>query len=602
MNTLSEQTSLTIPLTSIVVRDGHNPRKFFNDAKQQELTRSMAGSGLLQPIMVRPIEGNAKGFWLVAGERRLRAAQTLKWTDINAVVRDVSDEDAVLLATIENTIRSDMSPAEEAQAARKVLQAAGNDRAEARRLLGWGEAKFNARLGLLHASQAVLDALTEGRIKLGHAELLSQLPAKTQDGTLPKVIEKGMGVQDLRAAIQTFALALANASFDTTGCNGCPHNSCFQKTLFDDHLEKDAQCANRECYAAKTKESLETKRNELEERFNVVFTDAEREPASYAVIMVNGAKGVGETQFNEGCKGCRHYGAMLGTAPGKEARVTGDMCFNLDCLKVKQADYRKHMEAMSGETDTPKNPAQGSKKVAMHDKTMASAATPATDGKAKPAGNGKAAKGESNALPKGVTEKLHLTVRRMARGIVLDAEFKRIGMVLAVHELLKAGNYSQEIMPKGLGKLFLATHDRADTLPVLYGLNNDQLSELCRNATAHLLEKQPGHAFNGAGVSEMSKFARKVFSVTRRDPSDYFTLDGEFLAPYTKAGIEAILREAVNGNGIRFVEWYESMAGRKVSGLMQKKKDEILNEVFADGGFDFKGYVPSCISRFIGDN
>jgi PRTRC genetic system ParB family protein len=556
---------------------------------------------MLQPIVVRPAkEGNAAaGFWLIAGERRLRAAQELKWADIPAVVRDVSEDDAVLLATIENTIRSDMSPAEEAQAARRVLQAAGNDRAEARRLLGWGEAKFNARLGLLHASQAVLDALTEGKVKLGHAELLSQLPAKTQDGTLTKIVEKGMSVQDLRAAIQSFALALAKAPFDTAGCNGCPHNSCFQKTLFDDHLERDAQCANRECYAAKAKEGIEIKRNELGERFNAVYTDAEREPASYAVIMVNGAKGVGEAQFNEGCKGCQHYGALLGTAPGKEARVTGDMCFNLDCLKGKQAGYRKHMEAVSGETDTPKNPAQGSK-AAMPDKPAASAATaakPATDGKAKPA-----EKAASNALPKGVTEKLHSTVRRMARGVVMDAEFKRIGMVLAVHELLKAANYSQEIMPKGLGKLFLATRDRADTLPVLYGLNGDQLSELCRNATAHLLEKQPGHAFDGTGVGEMSKFARKVFSVTQRNPSDYFTLDREFMAPYTKAGIEAILREAVNGNGVRFVEWYESMAGRKVSGLMQKKRDEILNEVFADGGFDFKGYLPSCISRFMGDD
>ncbi|MFZ4700707.1 MAG: PRTRC system ParB family protein [Candidatus Methylumidiphilus sp.] len=597
MNTLPEQTTLTIPLTSIVVRDDHNPRKFFNDAQQRELTRSMAGSGILQPIIVRPIkEGNSEGFWLIAGERRLRAAQELKWSEIPAVVRDVSDDDAVLLATIENTMRSDMSPAEEAQAARRILQSAGNDRAEARRLLGWGEAKFNARLGLLHASRAVLDALTEGRIKLGHAELLSQLPVKTQDGTLPKIIEKGMGVQDLRSAIQTFALALASAPFDTAGCNGCPHNSSFQRTLFDDHLERDAQCANRECYTAKAKESVEAKRNELEERFNVVFTDAEREPNSYAVIMVNGAKGVGETQFNEGCKGCRDYGALIDTKPGKEGRVMGDVCFNLACLKGKQEDYRKHMEGVSGKTDTQKKPVQGGKEA----KANQQQPTPATDEKSKPAG--KAAKGESNALPKCVTEKLHSTVRWMARNVVLNVDSKRIGMVLAVHELLKSANYSQEVMPKGLGKLFPPTHDRADALPVLYGLTDDQLSDLCRNATAYLLEKQPGHAYNGTGVSEMSKFASKVFAVTKRNPSDYFTLDREFLAPYTKAGIEAILREAVNGNGEGFVEWYESQPNKKLSALLTKKKDEILNEIFADGGFDFKGYLPSCISKFMGNN
>ena len=143
---------------------------------------------------------------------------------------------------------------------------------------------------------------------------------------------------------------------------------------------------------------------------------------------------------------------------------------------------------------------------------------------------------------------------------------------------------------------------RDDTLPVLYRLDNDQLSALCRNATAYLLEKEPGHGFNGAGASEMSKFAAKVIGITKRQASDYFSLNKEFLAPYTKAGIEAILREAVNGNGVAFVEWYESQAEKKVSGLMQQKKEDILNEVFADGGFDFNGYVPTCISKFIGDN
>jgi hypothetical protein len=257
------------------------------------------------------------------------------------------------------------------------------------------------------------------------------------------------------------------------------------------------------------------------------------------------------------------------------------------------------MEAMPGETDTPKKPAQGGKG-AKPNKTTASAVTPPTAEKAEP--GGKPAKGESNALPKGVTEKLHSTVRWMARSVVLNADPKRIGMALAVHELLKATHYSPEVMPKGLGKLFLPTLDRADALPVLYGLTDSQLSELCRNATAYLLEKQPGHAFNGTGASEMSKFASKVFAVTKGNPSDYFTLDREFLAPYTKAGIEAILREAVNGEGSKFVGWYESRPDKKLSGLLTKKKDEILNEIFADGGFDFKGYLPSCISKFMGDN
>ncbi len=251
------------------------------------------------------------------------------------------------------------------------------------------------------------------------------------------------------------------------------------------------------------------------------------------------------------------------------------------------------MEAESAAPDAQTQPVKGGNGA----KPVKNAAGVASNGKAKTAG-----KAESNALPKGVAEKLHATVRGMARKIALDADCKRIGMVLAVHELLKAAHYSPEIMPEGVGKQFLATHGRDDTLPVLYRLDNDQLSALCRNATAYLLEKEPGHGFNGAGASEMSKFAAKVFAVTKRQASDYFSLDKEFLAPYTKAGIEVILREAVNGNGGAFVEWYENQTDRKVSGLMQQKKEDILSEVFADGGFDFNGYVPTCISKFIGEN
>src|SRR2546430_2807948 len=156
------------------IRPGENPREFFDEGEMNELAESIRSYGVLQPILVRPA-GDAGAYVIIAGERRYRAAKAVFGDDyeIPIVVRDFNDGDAEAAAIIENVQRAQMSSAEEAKAAKRLLVRNKNDREETARQLGWSAQKLDSRLALTACSDTVLKALTERRILVGHAELLA---------------------------------------------------------------------------------------------------------------------------------------------------------------------------------------------------------------------------------------------------------------------------------------------------------------------------------------------------------------------------------------------------------------------------------------------
>jgi hypothetical protein len=99
-----------------------------------------------------------------------------------------------------------------------------------------------------------------------------------------------------------------------------------------------------------------------------------------------------------------------------------------------------------------------------------------------------------------------------------------------------------------------------------------------------------------------AKGAASVLNVTKARLTDHFILDREFLGSFTKAGIEGVLREAINRKGLSFVEHYEKQSEKhKIAALIKKKNNEILDEVFRCG-YDFAGFVPSCVLKFMGED
>lgn len=238
------------------IKAGSNPRRYFNPDKHAELVASIRRNGVLQPILVRPIGyDDAFGgevFELVAGGRRFRAAEEAFGTDglIPAIIRTMTDQEALEAAIDENDVREDASETEQADAALRVLAACQDDRAEAARRLGWSTAKLDRRLALAGLSDAVKAALDERRIKVGHAELLAAVPADKQDKALDTILTSGIDVAKTRELLMRVTQNLAAATFDKTECAGCGYNSARQRALFETHVD-DGHCTNGACFALK---------------------------------------------------------------------------------------------------------------------------------------------------------------------------------------------------------------------------------------------------------------------------------------------------------------------------------------------------------------
>jgi ParB/RepB/Spo0J family partition protein len=252
MTDTDNTTFATTRLPLAKIKPGQNPRRYFDQAKHDELVASLRIRGMLQPILLRPTPVTDE-FVIVAGERRHRAALVAFGADgeVPVIIRDMTDQEALEAAIDENDIREDASETEQADAAVRVLAACQDDRAEAARRLGWSKGKLDRRLALAHLSDAVKTALDERRIKVGHAELLAAVPGDKQGRALETILNAGLDVASTRTALMRMTQGLAGAIFDKTECTTCPFNSASQRALFETHVE-DGHCTNPGCYGLKT--------------------------------------------------------------------------------------------------------------------------------------------------------------------------------------------------------------------------------------------------------------------------------------------------------------------------------------------------------------
>lgn len=578
-----------IPPKMIFKKPGFNPRRKpirVDDPDFIDFRSSVRSQGVVQPITIRPRpEG---GYWLVAGERRWLAATLENLPEMPAYIRDLSDAQALEVATIENTNREDMSAVEEAESARKILDAVDGNRDEAMRRLGWSRNKLERRLLLIHAAQEVRDAFLEGKVDLGHVELLSTLPAETQVGTLAKVIEKAISVKDLKDRMGSFAQNLAAAIFDKAGCQGCPQNSDQQASLFDEHIG-GGRCSNRECFAQKTRTALEAKKATLQGEVNAVFLDVEKEPSSYVIVAVSGEDGIGTEQFAQ-CKGCGNFGVLLSSAPGQEGRVTQDVCFNRPCHGEKAKEYRAQIEAEKKEEQAAVQ--KGGK------------GSDAGKGKGKPTATsakkgGKTAKATLSvaAVPKKVTEHVHQFYRDLA-GEVVGAD-KRMMMAHVLYALYDDSGKGFDLKPY-LGKEG-SRYQRPGLVAAFYALGEAEAFNLLRNLTVHIASKKKVQSY---GMSdEMVETAVRITKVTNTALPGRFKLTAEFLQAHTKAGIEALMAEAKNAEGQSFIEWYNARANKPTAfkSLMGDKVETIIKTIL-ESGFDFSQFVPACVITVLKDD
>jgi ParB family chromosome partitioning protein len=184
-----------LPLDAI--RPGrYQPRSVFDQEKLSELADSIRAQGVVQPVVVRPLDDSDGEFELIAGERRWRAAQIAGLERIPAVVRDVADDVAIAMALIENIQREDLNPLEEATALRRLIDDFGMTHQQASEAVGRSRAAVSNLLRLLALMQEVKDMIDMRLIEMGHARALLSLDDDLQVQAAREVVRKQLSVRE----------------------------------------------------------------------------------------------------------------------------------------------------------------------------------------------------------------------------------------------------------------------------------------------------------------------------------------------------------------------------------------------------------------------
>jgi ParB family chromosome partitioning protein len=303
---MSELQFKQIPLKEITP-DPNQPRKFYEEHSMKELTDSVLASGVLQPILVR-LKEKGKGYLLVCGERRYRASLAAKKKDIPAVIRELTDEEALQLQIVENLQRKDVHPMEEAVAFKSFIEGKDWSIEEVAKRVGKTEYFVKQRLKLNSLTEPFQKLFYTGKMNMTAAMNIAILPAEIQDKIYTERIDaedeaNPAFVFDInKYQMNSYKGDLNNAKFDLTdptlnhstniSCQVCPFNSAYAQLFPEDN----ARCNNIDCYSFKTGVA-----------FNRNLDAAKRNPS---MLIVTGVYNIGN-KLKEQIQQLRDNGAKV---------------------------------------------------------------------------------------------------------------------------------------------------------------------------------------------------------------------------------------------------------------------------------------------------
>lgn len=183
-------------------RGAYQPRRFIGEQDLQELAASIKKHGVMQPIVVRPIENDETPYEIIAGERRWRAAQLAGLTEIPAIVRDLTDQVAIALALIENIQRQDLNPVDQALALQRFHEEFGLSHQEIADTVGKARTTVSNLLRLLSLEDEIKDLMQQGLLDMGHARAILTLKAKDQLQIAKIVIDKSLSVRQTEQLVR----------------------------------------------------------------------------------------------------------------------------------------------------------------------------------------------------------------------------------------------------------------------------------------------------------------------------------------------------------------------------------------------------------------
>jgi ParB family chromosome partitioning protein len=194
-----------VPVSRIAANP-FQPRREFTEEQLAELESSIRENGLLQPLVVRPASESAPAgseWELVAGERRWRAVRRLGWAEVPVVVRDIDDRALLVLAIVENVQRSNLSPLEEAEAYRRLIDEFGYTQKDVAESVGRERSTVANLLRLLQLPASVQLMVTGGELSMGHARALLGLDDDRQIADLARhTVREGLSVRAVEEQVR----------------------------------------------------------------------------------------------------------------------------------------------------------------------------------------------------------------------------------------------------------------------------------------------------------------------------------------------------------------------------------------------------------------
>lgn len=263
---MPDETLGTIEISDLI-ESNTNPRRNLNGPALEELTKSVGTHGVLQPILVRRIKGKIP-FEIVAGHRRFAAAKKAGLTKLPSFIREISDKEVLEIQVIENVLRSDLHPLEEADGYRQLVEKHGYQVEQLADRVGKSKAYVYARMKLCALVKGPRAAFLEGKLDASTALLIARIPGQLQEKALKEILSGGRGFEhgepmSYRIAAahvhEHFMLKLSAAPFDPKDanlvpaagtCGACPKRSGNQPELFGDVKSADV-CTDPICYGKK---------------------------------------------------------------------------------------------------------------------------------------------------------------------------------------------------------------------------------------------------------------------------------------------------------------------------------------------------------------
>lgn len=179
----------------------NQPRKNFEDEPLQQLAESIKEHGLIQPLLVRPLQKG--GYQIVAGERRWRASRMAGLTEVPVIIKELDDAKTMEIALIENLQRENLNPVEEALGFRELMESFSMTQAEVSKSVGKSRSAVANTLRLLNLPKKVISLLEKGELTSGHARALLTIEDETQlIAIAEKVVKEGLNVREVEKLTQ----------------------------------------------------------------------------------------------------------------------------------------------------------------------------------------------------------------------------------------------------------------------------------------------------------------------------------------------------------------------------------------------------------------